>query len=43
MCPVSTGGGTRRVQSVREGGGGGAQRAFQVAEHGPPRAVVEAA
>ena len=22
-CPVSTGGGTRRVQSVREGGGGG--------------------
>ena len=23
-CPVSTGGGTRRVQSVREGGGGGA-------------------
>ena len=21
-CPVSTGGGTRRVQSVREGGGG---------------------
>ena len=24
-CPVSTGGGTRRVQSVREGGGGGAE------------------
>jgi len=28
-CPVSTGGGTRRVQSVREGGGGGLR---------PPRA-----
>jgi hypothetical protein len=25
-CPISTGGGTRRVQSVREGGGGGRQR-----------------
>jgi len=25
-CPVSTGGGTRRVQSVREGGGGGGGR-----------------
>jgi len=25
-CPVSTGGGTRRVQSVQEGGGGGGSR-----------------
>jgi len=34
-CPVSTGGGTRRVQSVREGGRGGVlrERATQLARH----------
>ena len=36
-CPVSTGGGTRRVQSVRKGGGGGAfQETVQRARLGEP-------
>ena len=39
-CPVSTGGGTRRVQSVREGGGGGGagRRRRGAAPRGGPRA-----
>ena len=35
-CPLSTGGGTRRVQSVREGVGGGGMREG-CAERGTPR------
>ena len=32
-CPISTGGGTRRVQLVREGGGGAPRRAVPCTRH----------
>jgi len=35
-CRISTGGGTRHIQSVREGGGGAQSRRRLRAEHEPP-------